>query len=323
MKNFRKTQIWLSFLIVFLLVLAACGGSTDEAVEDTSETDTGAIDDTTDSEAIEDEGIDATGSEEDSGELPPPPDTGSKTDAPRATPNVIASSDTAITSQPPPANRIDSGQTTNTRQLDLVLLLDATGSMADELNILQTRLDEIAAELATLPHDVTLRYGFVVYRDQAKSDSVQLFGLTNDWALFAKNLMTVTAVGGGDYPENLNDGLFHAVNSMNWNPEAAHLLILLGNAPPHPNTIDPLPLEEILALASDQNIAIFTIGNEGLNETGIEIYQQIAEAGNGRFIFVGNSPEGNPVNVPAVQPITNLTDILVEIIFEVLDEEAP
>jgi hypothetical protein len=322
-KNFRNAQIWLSFLIVLLLMLAACGGSTDEAVEDTSETDTGAIDDTTDSETIEDEEIDATGSEEDSGELPPPPDTGSKTDTPRATPNVIASGDTAVTSQTPPANRIDSGQTTTTRQLDLVLLLDATGSMADELNALQTGLGEIAAELTALSNDNTLRYGFVIYRDQAKNDSAQLFNLTDDWALFAENLMTVTAVGGGDYPENLNGGLSQAVSGINWNPEAAHLLILLGDAPPHLNSGEAVPLEETLQAAAEQNITIFTVGSDGLNETGAEIYQQIAEMGNGRFIFVSNKPENNQLNLSAVQPITNLTSVLVEIVLEVLNEEAP
>lgn len=322
-KKSGKAQIQLGLLVVLFLFLAACGGSVDEAVEDTSETDTGAIDDTTDSETIEDEEIDATGSEEDSGELPPPPDTGSKTDAPRATPNVIASGDTAVSTPTPPANRIDSGQTTPTRQLDLVFLLDATGSMADELNALQTSLDEIAAELAALSNNITLRYGFVTYRDQAKSDSVQLFNLTDDWGLFAENLMTVTAVGGGDYPENLNEGLFQAVNSMNWDSGAAHLLILLGDAPPHLNAEETVPLEETLLAAAEQNITIFTVGSDGLNETGAEIYQQIAEMGNGRFIFVSNNPENSQLNVSAIQPITNLTSVLVEIVLEVLDEEAP
>ena len=195
--------------------------------------------------------------------------------------------------------------------------------MTDELNALQTGLDEIAAELTALSNDITLRYGFVIYRDQAKSDSVQLFNLTNDWALFVENLMTVTAVGGGDYPENLNGGLSRAVSGINWNPEATHLLILLGDAPPHLNTEETVPLEETLQAAAEQNITIFTVGSDGLNETGVEIYQQIAEMGNGRFIFVSNNPENNQINASAVQPITNLTSVLVEIVLEVLNEEAP
>ncbi len=320
MKRFRWSQIWLSLLLVLLILLAACGGGIDEAVEDTSETDTSAVDDTTDSEAIEGGDIDATGSEEDSGELPPTPVTGSKTDAPRATPNVIASNDTAVATPNPPANRSEADQPPDPRQLDFVLLLDATGSMADELNTLQAGLDEVAAELVSLPNDISLRYGFVVYRDQA----VQLFDLTNDWALFAENLRAVTAVGGGDYPENLNGGLFQAVNSLNWQPEAKHLLILLGDAPPHPNTGETVPLEETLFAAAEQNITIFAVGSDGLNETGVDIYQQIADMGNGRFIFISHAPENSQINSSAIHPITNLTSVLVEIVLEVLnDEETP
>lgn len=316
----RNTQVWLSLFVVLLMILTSCGGGMDEAVEDTSETDTGAIDDTTDSETIADGGTEATGSEEDSGELPPTPNTGSKANAPRATPNLVANVDSAVATQTPPTNRSDSIQITATRQLDLVLLLDATGSMADELHTLQIGLDNIAAELTSLPDNIALRYGLVVYRDQEKSDSIELFGLTDNWMSFAENLTAVMAVGGGDYPENLNGGLNQAITSMNWNPQAERLLILLGDAPPHQNIDETAPLEEMLLAAVEQNIIIFTVGSDGLNEAAAEIYQQIAEVGNGRFIFVSNSPENSQVNASVVQPITDLTNILVEIVLEVLNE---
>ncbi len=322
-KRFRSARILLCLLIVLFTLLTACGGSSDEAVEDTSETDAGAVDDTTESEAIEDNGSEATGSEEDSGELPPTPSTGNKVDAPRATPNVIASNNTAVVTQTPPANRSDSTQTTATRQLDLVFLLDATGSMVDELNILQTELDVIAAELTSLPNNITLRYGFVVYRDQEKSDFIQMFDLTNDWVLFTENLNAISAVGGGDYPENLSGGLYQAVTNMNWHPEVDRLVILLGDAPPHLNTGATVPLEETLQKAAEQNITIFTVGSDGLNATGVAIYQQIAEAGNGRFILVSHNPENISLNAPVVQPVSNLANVLVEIILEVLNEGAP
>jgi hypothetical protein len=110
---------------------------------------------------------------------------------------------------------------------------------------------------------------------------------------------------------------------MNWDTGAAHLLILLGDAPPHLNAVETVPIADLSSAATEQNINIYTIGSDGLNERGVEIYQQIAAAGNGRFIFVGNSADGNQINSPTVQPIANLTDILIEIVFEVLNEEAP
>jgi len=322
-KKSGRAQFWLSLLLVLLLLLAACAGGADEAVEETSETDAGTVDNGAESEAIEDGNIEATGSEEDSGELPPTPVTGSKTGASRATPNVIASSDTAVATQTPPANRSDTEQTTATRQLDIVFLLDGTGSMKDELDTLKIGLDDLADELAFLPDDLTLRYGFVVYRDQPNSDSIQLFGLTDNWSLFAENLMAVTAVGGGDYPENLNGGFYQAVTSINWNPEADRLLILIGDAPPHLGVVEPVLYDETMVMAAEQNITIYTVGSDGLNETGLQIYQQISEMGNGRFIFVSQNPENTQANASDVQPITNLANVLFDIVLEVLNEEAP
>jgi Mg-chelatase subunit ChlD len=303
-------------------LLAACGGGADEAVEDTSETDTSAVDDTTDSEVIEDNGVEATGSEADSGELPPTPDSGGKVDTVRATPNAIANEDTAVISASPPTDRIDSSLPSASRQLDIVFLLDATGSMADELDTLKAGLGNIAA-LTSLPDSIALRYSFVVYRDQGKSDTGQLLELTDDWVLFARDLMTVTAVGGGDYPENLNEGLYQAITQTDWNPGADRLIILLGDAPPHQNLPGAIPYEESVSLGVEQNITIFTVGSDGLNESGVTIYQQIAQASNGRFIYISNYPENAQINATSVQPMSHLPAIIVDIVLEVLNADTP
>lgn len=95
------------FLSLFLLLLAACGGAdVDEAVENIGESDASDVDNTTDSETIEDENIDATGSEEDSGEIPPTPEPGSKVESPRTPSDEPISANLTTL-----ANRIESGET--------------------------------------------------------------------------------------------------------------------------------------------------------------------------------------------------------------------
>ena len=320
MKRLLRHHIWISLAIVFLLLLAACGGGGDEAVQDTSDTDTGAVDEATDSEAIDDGGIDATGSEGDSGGLPATPDSGSKVNVTRASPNPIAAAATAVATPIPPTNRTGSQETADSRQMDIVLLLDATGSMTEELMTLQTGLDDIASRLDSLPDTITLRHGFVAYRDLAKTDASQIFGLTEDWALFAANLAAITAVGGGDYAEDLNGGLYRAVTEMEWQPNVTRLLILLGDAPPHLDVSEAVPYSDTILLAAEQNITIFTIGSDGLNEQGEAIYQQIAQSSNGRFLFIANKPENTQTAATAIYPMANLATVIVEIVLEVLNE---
>ena len=300
-------------LAIILLLLAACGGSSDEAVQDTSGTDTGAVDETTDSETIDDTGIGATGSEDDSGGLPPTPDSGSKV-SPTRTIIDAAALDTAVATLTPPTNRTDPQNTAVTNQMDILFLLDASGSMAEELATLKASIDGIVSRLSTLP-SASLRYGFVTYRDQTKTDSSQTFELTDDWALFATNLNAVTAVGGGDYAEDLSTGLYQAITSIDWQPDAVRLLILLGDAPPHIDTPGTVPYDEALLLASEQNITIYTIGSNDLNEEGIAIYKDIAQSGNGRFISIPNSSENAQT--------ADLATAIVDIVLEVLNDQSP
>lgn len=313
----------ISALLLLLAFLAACGGGADEAVQDTSETDTEAVESGAESEAISDDDPSATGSEEDSGELPPTPETGSKVSATRASPAQLAASDTAVATPTPPANRTNSETPTTINQIDLVLVIDATGSMAPELNQLKAGLDQMASDLFALPGEPLFRYGLVIYRDQNKGESTQRYALTESWAEFAENLMTVTAVGGGDYPEDVHTGLYQAVANMSWQPDAARLLILLGDAPPHLSPPDTHTLEEITAIAAERNITIYTIGSDGINDSGTAVFQQIAQNHNGRFIYLTDTPEDKPIAATAVYATTDLPTLLIDVIKETLNESLP
>ena len=50
--------------------------------------------------------------------------------------------------------------------LDVLFLLDATGSMADEIHRIKTTLISIAQQVAGLPANPDIRFGMVAYRDR-------------------------------------------------------------------------------------------------------------------------------------------------------------
>lgn len=311
-----KKNLHLSLLFVlFLLLLAACGGA-DEAIEEAGEADTTETDTATDAETIDDGDVSATGSEEDSGELPPTPQPVGKVETVRATPNP-AGSELIAANPTAPANRIETESTAV--PLDVALLIDGTGSMANELANLQASLPSLAADLATLSESTDLRLGLVAYRDQEKLAAVQIFDFTEDTAAFVETVGNLTAAGGGDYPEAVADGFNQAVSGLNWQAEANKLLIILGDAPPQPNSNFVNSSQQ----AATQNITIFTIGSDGLDATGAAVFAQVAQNGNGRFLFITDNPETSPGETTAVYPTSQLGSALIEIIREVLDAQAP
>ena len=85
--------------------------------------------------------------------------------------------------------------------LDLVLVVDTTGSMGDEIAFLQRELIGVTRAAARKAPRLSIRYGLVAYRDQGDDYVVKSYGFTGDSATMAGWLRGLTAEGGGDYPE--------------------------------------------------------------------------------------------------------------------------
>ncbi|MEO7392798.1 MAG: hypothetical protein ABIU58_11530, partial [Ramlibacter sp.] len=74
-------------------------------------------------------------------------------------------------------------------RLDLVFLVDATGSMADEIDKLKTTLRSISAEMARLPSQPDLCFGLVAYRDKGDAFLLRSHDLTNDLGGFLQGAL--------------------------------------------------------------------------------------------------------------------------------------
>jgi von Willebrand factor type A domain len=123
--------------------------------------------------------------------------------------------------------------------LDLVFVMDTTGSMRDELEDLQANLVAIIQVLQRLAP--TLRIGFVAYRDRGDAYVVRGSPLATleagDAAEILGFVRELTAVGGGDTPERVDEAVAAAV-SMPWRTDAQARIIVIGDAPAHPSDME-------------------------------------------------------------------------------------
>lgn len=119
--------------------------------------------------------------------------------------------------------------------LDLVFLVDETGSMGAYIEVVKARLAEIVDVLSGSPLCRSLRIGLVTYRDHPPQDNTyasKTTDLTDDLAKIRSAVDRMRASGGGDGPESVTDGLFEIVR-MGWRPNAAKTVVWFGDAPPH------------------------------------------------------------------------------------------
>jgi Mg-chelatase subunit ChlD len=179
-------------------------------------------------------------------------------------------------------------------RLDLVFLIDATGSMADEIGKLKATLHTISAEVARLPSQPDLCFGLVAYRDRGDSFLLRSHDLTHDLGSFQGVLNALHAGGGGDYPEAMNEALHETVHNLSWRGEGAtRLVVLLADAPPHLDYGTPHYDDDMLA-ALGKGIKVFSVGASGLSKQGEYIQRQIAQYTGGRFVFLTYADARNP-----------------------------
>ncbi|MBL8160415.1 MAG: VWA domain-containing protein [Anaerolineae bacterium] len=171
-------------------------------------------------------------------------------------------------------------------QLDVLFLLDSTGSMADEIAQLQNNILAISVQIAALGN-VDVRYGLVTYRDRGDEYISRVYDFVPDVTRFQADLSAVRADAGGDGPESLNQGLHDAVQLVSWRgADTVKLIFLVADAPPHLDYPQDYDYSQEMFVAAGQGIKIHPIASSGLTPDGEFIFRQIAQVTMGRFLFL-------------------------------------
>jgi hypothetical protein len=120
-------------------------------------------------------------------------------------------------------------------EIDLVFLVDETGSMGAYIAEVQRHILHIIKAIEASPLCKSLRIGLVGYRDHPPQDDTFItrgIPLTDDVPSIERGVLAMSAQGGGDGPEAVTDGLFDVVR-LGFRPRSARTVIWIGDAPPH------------------------------------------------------------------------------------------
>ena len=169
--------------------------------------------------------------------------------------------------------------------LDVVFVLDTTGSMSGELGEAQERLRQLAAALRTARTGERVRFGVVAFRDRGDEYVTRTSPLSEEIATTEAFLGGLTADGGGDEPESVLAALDVALTTMEWDraPATERRVVLVGDAPPHLDYAD----EQVIATARRDRIVIDTIGCRSLSPDGVRIFRRLAYATEGSYQHIG------------------------------------
>ena len=170
-------------------------------------------------------------------------------------------------------------------RLDVAFLLDATGSMGDEIDAVKDKIRDMISTIALGDPAPAVRFGIVAYRDRGDTYVTAISPLTDNIDEIVDNLDRIEADGGGDYPESLSEALHATVHDLNWDMETkvSRLVFLIADAPPHLDYPDDYDYVEEYQMAQEKGIAVHAIGASGLDEDGERIFNEIAAGTGGQF----------------------------------------
>ncbi len=206
---------------------------------------------------------------------------------------------TPVIAQPNPTKPAAQVHTQERPRIDVVFVLDTTGSMGGLIETAKEKIWSIATTMAQARPSPEIRVGLVAYRDRGDAYVTQRFDLTTDLDSMYATLMDFQADGGGDGPEAVNQALEEAVTRMSWTNEkdAYKVVFLVGDAPPHMDYQDDVKYPQVLAQATARGITVNTIQCGG-DVSATQPFQQIAALGDGNYLQVEQAGSAVAVTTP-------------------------
>src|SRR5215217_5700339 len=128
------------------------------------------------------------------------------------------------------------GGAAQTTRFDLFVAVDTTGSMSDELEFVKSELRAILGDLKRAHPNLDIRVGLLLYRDEGDDYVTRTFPFTRRVDDIQEGVRAQRADGGGDMPEAMDEALARAV-AQDWRPDAVRALLLIADAPPHPQNM--------------------------------------------------------------------------------------
>jgi len=175
-------------------------------------------------------------------------------------------------------------------KIEVVFVLDTTGSMSGLIAAAKEKVWAIANTLATTKPSPDIKMGLVGYRDRGDAYVTKLTDLTDDLDAVYEKLMGFKANGGGDAPESVNQALNEAVTKIKWSKDgdAYRVIFLVGDCPPHMDYKDDVKYPQSCKIAAKSGIIINSIQCGSHRATEL-IWKNIADRAEGRYFRVEQS----------------------------------
>jgi hypothetical protein len=180
-------------------------------------------------------------------------------------------------------------KTIASQSADIAFIVDATGSMGDEITFLKKDLVDIIGKASKLRPGITMRTAALFYRDEGDEYITRHSNFTENLSTTAEFVNNQVAEGGDDYPEAVHTALEKMLQDLSWDESAkTHIAFLILDAPAH-HTVEIISsLQESIKMCAKKGIRLIPVSASGVDKNTEFMLRFFATATGGTDVFITN-----------------------------------
>ena len=172
--------------------------------------------------------------------------------------------------------------------IDVAFIVDATGSMGDEIGFLKADLQDII-DLVGKQCTAKVRTGTVFYRDEGDEYITRHSQFTEKVNETIQFIGKQEARGGGDWEEAVHKALEAGIQSLGWKSDAkSRVAFLILDAPPHHQDDIIASCQKSVAKYAAMGIKIVPVSASGIDKGTEYLLRSFAMGTNGTYVFITN-----------------------------------
>lgn len=206
-----------------------------------------------------------------------------------------------------------------TMQADIAFIVDATGSMADEIDFLKDDLLDVLNRTTGQQGNIALRTAALFYRDKGDTYLTRDSDFSADAGTTVDFIKQQSANGGGDYPEAVHTALEVSLESLAWAQDArTKLAFMLLDAPAHHDDKGVVEsLQQSIRAYAEKGIRLIPVASSGVDKDTEFMLRFFAIATGGTYVFLTNDSGVGGDHITATvgeYQVEYLGDLLVRLI---------
>jgi Carboxypeptidase regulatory-like domain/Secretion system C-terminal sorting domain/von Willebrand factor type A domain len=209
--------------------------------------------------------------------------------------------------------------------LDIAFVVDATGSMGDEIAYLKSEVVDVIRRVKMNNQSLEIRTASVFYRDFSDDYVTRIFPFGKSLKQNLAFIRNQSAGGGGDFEEAVPEGLESGIDSLKWSENAlARIMFLILDAPPHLTPENTEKLHRLTQKAAQKGIRIIPITASGIDKNVEYLMKTLGVTTGGTYVFLTDDSGIGGGHIKATtekHEVEHLNDLMVRLIKDATDTE--